>query len=462
MNKSLFCSLLFFVSVGLSAQTGGDNRNEFLRRSSAQAQEYRSGKRQEYGAFLRRTWNATAESQPKEDPFRRGDAGRPAEDPPQDVVTPISDVPAIPKTIPLDEEAISRGSFPFRFYGRTYKVRYDNHDIPLPSVGEQDVAKAWDELAVSATPLLDDCLTIRDSESLCDWAYLQLIDSLSTTIYPSALNKRELLFGFLMGMSGYNIRFGRSGDDLTCLYAAEQIIYARPYFSKDGAYFFRHRPGQGALELSDSSPVAARPLDLTLTRSPAFTSGHEMVRHIETGGIGFDFRIPQSQLDFYASSPHTEMYIKADAPVSEAVKETVYPALSSSISGLGEVDAVNKLLGFVQGLMEYRTDGSRWGYEKWSFPEESFYYLCGDCDDHAILFSRLVRDLVGLDVLLVECEVDGAPHETTAVRLSEPLNGDTILYQGDVYYCCEPTSNVAKVGERRWKNYVVKRLDKVK
>jgi len=324
------------------------------------------------------------------------------------------------------------------------------------------VAKAWDELAVSATPLLDDCLTIRDSESLCDWAYLQLIDSLSTAIYPSALNKRELLFGFLMGMSGYNIRFGRSGDDLTCLYAAEQIIYERPYFSKDGAYFFRHRPGRGSLELSDSTPVATRPLDLRLTKSPAFASGIEQARHIETAGIGFDFKIPQSLLDFYASYPHTEMYIKADAPVCEAIRETVYPALSASISGLGEVDAVNKLLGFVQGLMEYKTDGSRWGYEKWSFPEESFYYLCGDCDDHAILFSRLVRDLVGLDVLLVECEVDGAPHETTAVRISEPLNGDTIRYQGAVYYCCEPTSNVAKVGERGWKNYVVKRLDKVK
>ena len=214
--------------------------------------------------------------------------------------------------------------------------------------------------------------------------------------------------------------------------------------------------------MSDSAPEATRPLDLRLTKSPAFASGLEQARHIETAGIGFDFKIPQSLLDFYASYPHTEMYIKADAPVSEAIRETVYPTLSASISGLGEVDAVNKLLGFVQGLMEYKTDGSRWGYEKWSFPEESFYYLCGDCDDHAILFSRLIRDLVGLDVLLVECEVDGAPHETTAVRLSEPLNGDTIRYQGAVYYCCEPTSNVAKVGERRWKNYVVKRLDKVK
>ena len=132
MSKSFFFPLLFFVSVGLSAQTGGDNLNEFLKRSNVMAQEYRFGKRQEYGAFLRRTWNAAAESQPKEDPFRRGDAGRPAEDPPQDVVTPIGDVPAIPKTIPSEEEAISQGSFTFRFYGRTYKVRYDDHDIPLP------------------------------------------------------------------------------------------------------------------------------------------------------------------------------------------------------------------------------------------------------------------------------------------------------------------------------------------
>ena len=60
MSKSIFCSLLFFVSVGLSAQTGGDNRNEFIKRSSVLAQEYRSEKRQEYGAFLRRAWNAAA------------------------------------------------------------------------------------------------------------------------------------------------------------------------------------------------------------------------------------------------------------------------------------------------------------------------------------------------------------------------------------------------------------------
>ena len=59
-------------------------------------------------------------------------------------------------------------------------------------------------------------------------------------------------------------------------------------------------------------------------------------------------------------------------------------------------------------------------------------------------------------------EVVGAPHEATAVRFTEPLEDDTILYDGETYYCCEPTSNVGKEGQRRWNNYVVKHIDKVK
>ncbi len=80
----------------------------------------------------------------------------------------------------------------------------------------------------------------------------------------------------------------------------------------------------------------------------------------------------------------------------------------------------------------------------------------------AILFARLAKDLLGLDVLLVECQVDGSPHASTAIRFKEPLDGDSILYEGHNYYCCEPSSNVAKVGDRCWENYVVTRVDKVK
>lgn len=463
MNRTLSLLFFFIFSVGLFAQPGGDARNAFLHRSNAAAKAYRSAKRQEYGAFLRRSWGTTDESAPKEDPFKRGDAGRPAGDSLTDNVVPVEEPVVVGRTVPPAEEVISGGKFPLRFYGRTYKVRYNRSaDLTLASASESDVASAWDALSANSTDLVDDCLDIRSRDDLCDWAYLQMVDSLSTAVYPDMENERELLFGFLMGKSGYSVRFGRSGDALTCLYGAKQIIYAQSYFPDKDAYFFRHRSGQGSLALSETVPGGTRLLDFGLTRCPEFTLGPELVRHVKTGSIEFDYRIPTSQLDFYASYPHTEMHIKADAPVSDAVRRTVYPALSSAISGKGQVDAANTILCFVQGVMEYQTDRRRWGYEKWSFPEESFYYLCGDCDDHAILFSRLIRDLLGLDVLLVECNVNGAPHEATAVRFTEPIIGDTILYNGETYYCCEPTSNAGKVGQRRWENYVVKRLDKVK
>lgn len=463
MNRVLSILFFFIFSVGLFAQPGGDARNAFLQRSNAAAQTYRASMQQEYGAFLRRAWKSVKEAAPKEDPFKRGDAGRPTGNViPVDGVV-VENVVDLPKIVPAGEEVISSGRFPFRFYGRTYKVRYDRRgDLTLPSAAESDVAAAWDALSASSASLVEDCLTIRKKESLCDWAYLQLVDSLATQIYPAAENEREMLFGFLMGKSGYDVRFGRSGEALTCLYGAEQIIYAQSYFPKDGAYYFRHRPGRGSLCISDAIPDETRLVDFSLNSCPDFIYGPELVRHIKAGSIEFDYRIPKSKLDFYASYPHTEMHIKADAPVSSEVRNTIYPAISSAIDGKGQVEAANTILHFVQGVMEYQTDSRRWGYEKWCFPEESFYYLCGDCDDHAILFSRLIRDLLGLDVLLVECEVNGAPHEATAVRFTESLDGDTILYKGETYYCCEPTSNIGKVGERRWENYVVKHIDKVK
>ena len=71
--------------------------------------------------------------------------------------------------------------------------------------------------------------------------------------------------------------------------------------------------------MSETVPEGTRLLDFGLTHCPEFTLGPELVRHVKTGSIEFDYRIPKSQLDFYASYPHTEMHIKADAPVSDAV-----------------------------------------------------------------------------------------------------------------------------------------------
>lgn len=440
------------ISVTLHAQGGGDSRSAFLRRSNETTKEYHFRMAQERGSFLRRAWKVSNESAPVEDPFRRKvDAGQPD----HPVVVPVN--------TPVDEESLSGVGLVLPFYGSAYMFNAAfPAEMTLPSISEGDVADAWESLSGGAIHLLEDCLSIRSRERLGDWAYLQLVDSLSVKVFPFSQNERELLFGFLLGKSGYKMRFGRNEGGLTCLYGTAQVIYGKPYFFEDGIHYYRHREGEGSLSLSDGVPEGDRALDLRLTDAPAISGGSVHERRIEVGDISFDYRISQRLLDFYAGYPHTEMYVKAGAPVSTSIRESVYPALQSAIDGLGEVDATRVILRFVQKLMEHRSDDERWGFEKWNFPEESLFYRCGDCDDHTILFARLVRDLLGLDVLLVSCEVNGSPHATTAVRFSEPLEGgDWIQYGGERYYCCEPSSTSADVGDRCWERYVVKSVDRV-
>ena len=452
MNRLLSIVFVLVISVTLHAQGGGDSRSAFLRRSNEATKEYHFRMAQERGSFLRRAWKVSNESAPVEDPFRRKvDAGQPDH--------PV----AVPVNNPVDEESLSGVELVLPFYGSAYRFSAASSvEMTLLSVSEDDVANTWESLSEGASHLLEDCLSIRSRERLGDWAYLQLVDSLSVKVFPFSQNERELLLGFLLGKWGFKVRFGRNEGELICLYGTEQVIYGRPYFPEDGIRYYRHLEGGGPLSLSDAVPEGTRALDLRLTDAPSISDGMMHERRIDVGDISFDYRISQGLLDFYAGYPHTEMYVKAGAPVSASIRESVYPALQSAVDGMGEVDATRVILRFVQKLMEHRSDDERWGYEKWNFPEESLFYRCGDCDDHAILFSRLVRDLLGLDVLLVSCEVNGSPHATTAVRFSEPPEGGgCILYEGKRYYCCEPSSTTADVGDRCWENYVVKSVDRV-
>ena len=66
--------------------------------------------------------------------------------------------------------------------------------------------------------------------------------------------------------------------------------------------------------------------------------------------------------------------------------------------------------------------------------------ICGG--DLAILFSRLVRDLVGLDVVLLYYP----GHLATAVAFNENVTGDYLVYKNRKYIVCDPTFINAPVG----------------
>ena len=75
-------------------------------------------------------------------------------------------------------------------------------------------------------------------------------------------------------------------------------------------------------------------------------------------------------------------------------------------------------------------------------PGYLLYYPASDCEDRSILFSYLVKQLLGLKVI----GLDYPGHIATAVQLNTSIQGDQISYQGGHYTIAEPTYINAKIG----------------
>ncbi len=134
--------------------------------------------------------------------------------------------------------------------------------------------------------------------------------------------------------------------------------------------------------------------------------------------------------------------VYANTPLDDIVKQKLYPSLRAAIAGKSELDAVNILLNFVQTAFVYEYDDKVWGGDRAFFSGETLYYPYADCEDRSILFSRLVRDLTELDVILV-CYPG---HLAAAVHFKNAVSGDYINLNGAKYVIADPTYINAPVG----------------
>ena len=139
----------------------------------------------------------------------------------------------------------------------------------------------------------------------------------------------------------------------------------------------------------------------------------------------------------------THWAVYANTPLDNAIQYSLYPALKQSIAGLSERDAVNKILNFVQTAFVYEYDDKVWGRDRAFFAAETLHYPYADCEDRSILFSRIIRDIMGLDVVLLYYP----GHLATAVAFTQDVQGDYLVYKNRKYIVCDPTYINAPLGE---------------
>ena len=344
-------------------------------------------------------------------------------------------------------------------FGTSLKLRYNvAHKVTLAGVSENEVADAVEKMAGENTDkLIVDCIAMRDSKSLSDWAYINMLKEVTTAIYGSYSNSAVLLMAYVYMQSGYKMRLATDNGRLYMLFASDYTIFGKNYYFMDGDKYYSLDELPEHLCICNAAWPAEETLSLLIAGNQHFDAKTDKAKRVASTkytGLDVNVKVNNNLLDFYSSYPKSminndptstwAMY--ANTPMDSSVVAQVYPTLKAQIEGLSKLEAVNKLLHFVQTGLVYKYDNEVWGYDRPFFAEESLYYDYADCEDRSILFTRLVRDLLDVECVLIY--VPG--HLLTAVRLTDDIKGDFILVEGRKFMLCEPTClNGASVG---WSN----------
>ena len=369
--------------------------------------------------------------------------------------------PVVKQPEPLSEvreqQESSNDYMAFDVFGTKCRVRIgDNCKFTLPSVSENDVADAIAKFTQTQFDnMLFDCLQERKNHAFSDWAYYQMLLALTNHFYGENSNEATLALAFLYSQSGYKMRLAQDGVKLYMLVASDYMLYNKSYFYiDDSSYFLLEGNREGTLNICRAGFPKESTLSLQISASQDLTDNPTVERTITSrrySDFSFTIRSNKNYIDFYETYPPssvnnnfmTRWAMYANTPMDKALEEQLYPQMREKLAGMSKLDAVQHLLNWVQTGLEYEYDDNVWGHDRAFFGEESLFYPFCDCEDRSILLSHLVRDLVGLDVVLVYYP----GHLAMAVDFKEDVDGEYYMYDNRKFVVCDPTYIGASVGQ---------------
>lgn len=475
MKRIIALLAMAFIILPLTAQVNKESFEDYQKRMKKEMKQFtdsvqqdyyqfRQKANEEYARFMRERW--------EEFQSMKGEPTPTLPEPPQpykrEKDTPIPELPIrfdnviVPKPSPKPVEPLKRPETPvipsqpslpefhFTCYGTPCVVHLDKDlSFKLRNISENAVADAWSHLSSELSEvLLEDLLNIRENLALCDWAYYCLVRDFSEQCLGKGTGEAVVMETFMMAQSGYNVRISRKDDHLIILLPFDGMVYETTYLSFNGECFYDVEGGRGEkyYAFNRSFTENNRALSLRMPRTPkfAFKSCAEKTfsskRYPE---LNATLQLNKNLVDFYNGYPKCQWPNYSWAGLSDEVKTKLYPVLRKGIEGKSQIEAANRLINFVQTAFEYKTDGEQFGCERSLFADETFYYPYSDCEDRSILFSILVKDLLNLDVVLIQYP----DHLATAVQYTETLNGVNFTLDGKTYYVSDPTYIGANVGE---------------
>lgn len=481
MKKNLIVFFLYFYSVNIIAQSydafnstrhnvGVSNASAFNQNRANNFNDYRQKLNAEYVSKTREKWkdfnSFRGLTLPDRDvkpvtPINMSDedAKRDKQDNRLNIngsVSPIRYKGSPSPIAPVQEVPDNNPQYlTFSYLGTSLQVRKpQGGGFNLSGISENAVADAWESLCDPRfNNMIIDCVKLRSSLKLCDWAYLMMLQALGNSYCGSNTNEATLLMAYIYSQTGYKMRLGQANGKLLMLYASQHNVYNRPYYKCDGDKFFAMSKNAGQIQINAAKYPKEQSMSLWVANEPKVSFVASPVRTLTSKRypeMSIHVSENKNLLSFFNSYPTSEVggnfmtrwAMYANTPICKETKSELYPQLRKYIGGRTQLEAVECLLNWVQTAFVYEYDNKVWGEDRAFFSDETLYYPYCDCEDRSILFTRLVRDLLGLKCVLIYYP----GHLATAVCFTDNICGDHIYVNGEKFVVCDPTYIGASVG----------------
>lgn len=465
MKKFIFTfCLLFALLMNLFSQ---NSYEEFIRQRQKEMTDFKNKADAEFTRYLEKRWAEFQEFRALEKPTKPKPKMAPIVSPEDIVNLPkIPDAPNLPEPpLPKPEEVIIHLPIynpPEKMPENFEKITVNYFECPLyfqidkkmrfslTDNKEAAVAAAWEQLSTTEySKLVTDCKSLVGENGTNDWAFYTLIDKIAESYFGTDFfNEKNLFKMFLLCQSGYKVKVARSGNSLFLLTASEQPIYGINYLIIENTNYYifdanRKKSGDLYFTFPKDFSQSTHKLNLIITRPLKDVTKLSFEKY---SAKGCDLTVTVCKNEalkaFYTTYPQCDVIVYAKSTPSETFSNMILPQFKKAVEGKSRQEAVGMILNFCQTAFEYKTDDEQFGFEKPFFPEELFYYPFCDCEDRSILFSYIVKNVLNMDVILL----DYPQHIATAVHFQEHVSGNYVISNDKKYLICDPTYIGASVG----------------
>ncbi|MDE7096181.1 MAG: hypothetical protein K2O47_01660 [Muribaculaceae bacterium] len=433
--------------------------------------QFRKLANMEYAEQLKNPWKSMPQeakidipSDPTPPPPPLKDDTKPVN--PIDRELPIDTIVLTPKpapqpkpVFPIDEvPQNTRPDITKTFYGTPVKVRGAKFsDFRLANLDNVSLSEGWKNLCDTENDnFILDCLQLRDELKLPDWGFFKLVDNLLTEYAPANSDIHTFLMSYVLTQSGYATKLCKASDNhLRLLFGFNGIIFRRNYLKIDGKNFYAYTDlPEGQISIAPVGFKDEKNFSMDIREAPNLKYAPGNNRTLTIHGFP-DTKISctpnKNLIEFYADYPNaalnnvefTRWTIQGNTPISKELESRIYPVIMDKVKGMNQSQAVNFILKVAQSF-DYGYDERIWGYDRTFWAEESWHYPLSDCEDHAINLTRMVRDILGLDAVLIYYP----GHLSAGIAITDgSQTGDYVMHDGKKYTICDGTYFYANAGQ---------------